>query len=123
MKSDEPPIESIDDYISQFSQPTQQRLNSLRTLIKSLFPEAIENISYLMPSYRLKPGKRPFVYFGVAQKHIGIYALHESLSPQLQKELAPHITGRGTLQFKNDEPFPLQLIKRILLEKRTGLGL
>ena len=123
MKADEPSLESVDDYISQYPQSVQQRLNSLRSLIKSLFPEVIENISYRMPAYRTKPGKRPFVYIGVARKHIGIYALHGSLSPKLQKELEPHITGKGTLQFVNDQPLPLALIKKLLLEKRTELGL
>jgi uncharacterized protein YdhG (YjbR/CyaY superfamily) len=74
-----------------------------------------------MPSYREKPGKRPFVYMGVSKNHIGIYALHESLSPKLQKELAPYITGRGTLQFPHNQPLPLALIKKILVEKRSQL--
>ncbi len=123
MMPGDPNIHTVDDYIAQFPTDIQKRLTSLRKLIKSVVPEAIENISYKMPAYRMKPGKRPFVYLGVATSHIGIYALHAALSPQLQKEIAPHVTGKGTLQFLNDQPLPLDLIEKLLIEKRGELEL
>jgi uncharacterized protein YdhG (YjbR/CyaY superfamily) len=114
---------TVDGYIAQYPDEIQKRLEELRKLIKEIVPESIENISYRMPSYRTKPGKRPFVYIGVATHHIGVYALHENLSPDLQEKIKPYIGGRGTLQFTNDKPLPLDLIKDILMEKRSETGL
>lgn len=115
--------DTVDGYIAQFPDTIQQRLQELRQLVKRTIPGAIEDISYRMPAYRAKPGKRPFVFFGVATHHIGIYALHENLSPELQKKVAPYIAGRGTMQFAHDMPLPLDLIKEILSEKRHEFGL
>jgi uncharacterized protein YdhG (YjbR/CyaY superfamily) len=114
---------TVDGYIAQYPDEMQKRLNTLRDLIKTTIPKAIEDISYGMPAYRAQPKKRPFVFFGVAKEHIGLYALGEKLSPELQKEVAPHVTGRGTLQFTHSEPLPLELIKRILTETKDAYGL
>lgn len=111
------------DYINKHDSPVRSRLLELRDLILDVIPESIENISYGMPSYRIQAGKRPFVYLGVAKEHIGVYALHESLTPELQKELKKHITGRGTLQFRNNEPMPMNLIRKLLNEKRSQLNI
>ena len=118
-----PNAKTVESYLDHYSGDTRARLETLRTVITSIFPEAIEDISYQMPAYRLKPGKRPFIFFGASKNHIGIYALHEALTPELQKELASHITGRGTLQFQNTEPLPLKLIEKLLMGKRFELGL
>lgn len=115
--------DTVDGYIAQYPDEIQKRLEELRQLIKATIPGAIEDISYRMPAYRAKPGKRPFVFFGVAKHHIGVYAIHENLSPKLQEKVTPYVTGRGTLQFSHDKPLPLELIKEILTEKRTEYNL
>lgn len=117
------PATTVDSYISQFEPPMQERLTELRHLIQSVIPNAIEDISYGMPAYRAQPKKRPIVFFGMAKNHIGLYALNEKLSPELQKQVAPHVTGRGTLQFAHSAPLPLKLIKEILLETKKAYGL
>lgn len=114
---------AVDAYIQQFPEPLQKRMESLRALIKSVIPEAIEDISYQMPAYRMQPGKRAFVYFGVAKTHIGLYALHFGISPELQKEAAPYLTTKSTMNLANDKPLPLKLIEKMLIEKRVEFGL
>ena len=114
---------TVDGYIAQYSDDMQQRMETLRKLIKTTIPAAIEDISYGMPAYRAQPKKRPFVFFGMAKNHIGLYALSEKLSPELRKKVEPHITGRGTLQFAHNEPLPLDLIEKILLETKQAYGL
>ena len=108
--------QDVTSYIAQFEQPVQKRLAQLRQLIQRRFPHTIEAISYGMPCYRPAAGKRGIVYFAAAKAHVGLYAVvdaepNESIYPVLQK----YKTGRGTLQFKNTEPFPLEEIDEILL--------
>ncbi len=114
---------TVDDYIARYEPPIQERLTELRHLIQSVVPNAVEDISYGMPAYRAQPKKRPIVFFGMAKNHIGLYALSEKLSPELQKQVAPHATGRGTLQFAHSAPLPLKLIEAILLETKKAYGL
>lgn len=123
MQTTPQPAKTVDSYIAQFEPPIQERLNELRDLIRTVLPNTIEDISYGMPAYRAQPKKRPIVFFGVAKNHIGLYALSEKLSPELQKQVAPHVTGRGTLQFTHSVPLPLKLIKAILLETKKAYGI
>lgn len=45
---------TVDQYLSQQAPITKTTLESLRTLIKKLCPDAVESISYGMPAYKLK---------------------------------------------------------------------
>ena len=114
---------TVEGYIARYPDDMQARMESLRQLIKSTIPAAIEDISYGMPAYRAQPKKRPFIFFGMAKNHIGLYALGEKLSPELQREIQQHVTGRGTLQFTHDKPLPLDLIRRILIETKEAYDL
>ncbi len=123
MKTSSKPIKTVDDYISSYDGEIKERLEALRHVIKTTIPNAIEDISYGMPAYRIQPGRRAFVFFGAATHHIGVYAIHENLSPDLQKRVEPYTGGRGTIQFANDAPLPLDLIEDILVDKRAEYGL
>lgn len=105
----------IDAYIQDFSPDTQDRLNALRKVIREAFPASIEDISYKMPAWRLKPGKRPVVFFSAYEKHIGLYAVLAPDDSKLYAQIAPYNTGKGTLRFDNDKPLPLELIKKVLV--------
>lgn len=61
---------TVAEYIAQFDQPVQERLNALRRVIRETAPEAIEKISWGMPTYVLR---RNLVHFAVHQHHIGFY--------------------------------------------------
>lgn len=105
----------VDEYIAQFSGTTKERLVLLRSAIQAAFPHTIEDISYGMPTYRLEPGKRGILHFAAAKDHIGLYAIVEAKKDHVSHSLiTPYRTGKGTLQFKHDEPFPIGKIRRIL---------
>lgn len=104
----------VDAYIAQFPELQQERMKALRKIIRKTFPTAIEDISYKMPAYRLAVGKRPVVFFGAYEKHIGVYAVLTPDDSKLYKEIEPYNTGKGTLQFSNDQPLPVVLIERVL---------
>lgn len=123
MKSHTEQTDTVDDYIAQYPEEIQKRLNELRELIKKTIPKAIEDISYQMPAYRAEPGKRPFAFFGVASDHIGVYALHFDISPKLAKKVEPFLTSKSTFQINHDQPLPLDLIKEMLLEKKVEYDL
>ena len=113
----------VDEYIAQFSGETHERLSHLRAAIQATFPKTIEDISYGMPTYRPAPGKRGIVHFAAAKDHIGLYAIFDPKSnAPMHKKMQPYRTGRGTLQFKNDVPFPMTTIRQILVYHATKVN-
>src|SRR5438445_7949276 len=61
---------SIDEYIERFPEETQQLLQKMRLTIKKAAPEAVESISYGMPTFT---SGRNRVYFAGYKNHIGFY--------------------------------------------------
>ncbi|TSJ41944.1 iron chaperone [Fluviicola chungangensis] len=103
---------SVDEYIREFEEETQERLTEIRKLILDIAPEAAESISYGMPAYKLN-GK-PLVYFGGYKSHIGFYATPTG-HKAFEKELSKYKQGKGSVQFPLDEPLPKKLIREIIL--------
>lgn len=101
----------IDDYIAQFPEETAKILESIKSLIKSLVPNAQEVISYGMPSF--KQNGKPLVYFAAFKNHIGFYALPSGNSA-FKKELLNYKTGKGSIQFPLNKPIPYDLITKIV---------
>lgn len=113
------PQTNVDDYIDQFDGEVKKRLILLRALILELSPDAVESISYGMPAYKL--GKKPFVYFAGFAKHVGFYAL-PTTHAKFKSELSKYKTGKGSVQFPNDQAFPIELIKELVFFRLLEMG-
>lgn len=109
MKASRP--DTVDDYIKSVPAAQQKRLKQLRAVVKKAAPAAVESISYGMPGYKLEG--RPLVYFAAAKSHIGFYALPTGHA-KFKAELAAYRQGKGSVQFPDDEPLPLDLITRMV---------
>ncbi len=104
-------FKTIDEYIRNYAPEVGARLKTIREIVKSEAPEAVEVISYNMPAFKLN-GKI-LLYFAAHEHHIGLYPFPSSLIA-FQKESAKYKTGRGSIQFQNDEKLPIPLIKKIV---------
>jgi len=62
---------TIDEYITGFPEGTQEKLQQIRTAVKQWVPEAVETISYGIPTFKLNGTY--LIYFAGYKKHIGIY--------------------------------------------------
>lgn len=105
------PDENVDDYIRGFPADVQQVLSALRKAIQRVAPDAVESISYRIPTYKL--AKRPLVYFAGFQHHVSVYPFSERSIAALPG-LAPYRSGRGTLKFPLEKPVPLTLVERFV---------
>jgi uncharacterized protein YdhG (YjbR/CyaY superfamily) len=101
---------NIDDYIALQTKENQVLLNQIRQTIKKAAPDAEEVISYNMPAFKQK---KILVYFAAYKNHIGFYATPTGHS-EFNKELSKYKQGKGSVQFPNNEPMPLELITRIV---------
>ena len=99
----------IDTYIAGFPKDIQKLLKQMRTTIKKAAPNATEAMAYGLPTFRLEGN---LVHFGGFKTHIGFYPAPTGIQA-FEKELAPYMAGKGTLQFPLDKPLPLDLVTRI----------
>lgn len=110
---------SVDTYLEQFPSEVRQRLLTIRTLIRSIIPDAEETIKYGIPTYVLS-GKN-IVHFGGFIRHIGLYPTPPVIE-QFTKELQGYVTAKGSIQFPHDKELPVELIRRIVVKRVSQSG-
>jgi uncharacterized protein YdhG (YjbR/CyaY superfamily) len=101
---------SIDDYIQGFPADVRAKLSALRSTIRQAAPQAVEKISYRMPTFYLNGN---LVHFAAFERHIGFYPTPSGIA-RFQKELKKYKSAKGSVQFPLDEPLPLDLVAAIV---------
>lgn len=102
---------SIDAYIADFTENTQQALAQLRATIRQAAPHATETIKYAMPTFVQDGGN--LIHFAAFKRHIGLYPAPVALEA-FAAELSAYKTSKGAVQFPLGQPLPLGLITRIV---------
>lgn len=110
MEENKPGYRSIDEYIQSFPEPIQKKLAELRAAIMEEAPQAQEKISWQMPTFYLNGN---LVHFAAHAKHIGFYPGPSGIEA-FKSEFANYKYSKGSVQFPNDEPLPIELIKKIV---------
>ncbi|NLY08822.1 MAG: hypothetical protein GXZ11_02820 [Tissierellia bacterium] len=86
-----------------------QILTKIRNTIKSAAPDAIEKMSWQMPTFWQSEN---LIHFAAFKKHISIFPGGEATSVFAEK-LENYKTSKGTIQFQLNEPIPYGLIEEI----------
>ena len=95
-------FKSIDEYILQFPSEIQQILEKIRRVIKESAPNAVEKISYQMPTFYLHGN---LVHFAAFKSHIGFYPDPSGIEA-FKEELSKYKGAKGSVQFPIGEPLP-----------------
>ena len=104
-------METVASYFAKFPEASQKRMQQIRTLILEKAPDAQESINYGMPAY--KTNGKPLIYFAAFKNHIGLYAT-PSGHTHFADALSQYKQGKGSVQFPNEQPLPLDLIAEII---------
>lgn len=107
---EEKKIESIDEYILNYSPDIQNILQMLRKVIKESAPEATEKISWDMPTFVLHGN---LVHYAVNKGYIGLYPGDTGVSA-FNVELTDYKTTKGSIHLPLNKPMPYELIKQIV---------
>lgn len=110
MENTKKSFDTIDEYISQFQPEIQGKLQTLRKTIKEIVPNAVEKISYQMPTFALN---KNLVHFAAYKNHIGFYPGASGIAA-FKQELSAYKGAKGSVQFPINEPLPFDLIKKIV---------
>ena len=102
-------IQTMDEYIAQFSPDLQSICQKIRAVIHEAAPKAIEKISYGIPTFYQDEN---LIHFGVAKNHIGLYPASECIVAFADR-LSTYITSKGAIQLPLNQPIPYDLITEI----------
>jgi uncharacterized protein YdhG (YjbR/CyaY superfamily) len=106
-------MSDIDTYISSAAAGQRDELERIRAVVKSQVPEAEEAISYGMPTFKYK-GKN-LIHFAAFKDHLSIFPTADpTIDTELGEKLKKFRTGKGTLQFTEDNPISDDLIAKIV---------
>lgn len=102
---------TIEEYIGTFSGQTRERLEKVRHIILETVPEAVETISYQIPTFKLNGTY--LIYLSAAKNHIALHPASTAMDSSI-KELSAYRSGKGTIRFPDSKPLPLPLIRKIV---------
>jgi len=103
---------TVDEYLAAVPEPARSTLLKIRATIRSAAPkEATEKISYGMPSFQYEGG---LIGYAAFSKHCSLFPMSAALIDELEDELAPYRTSKGTLRFPVDKPMPASLVKKLV---------
>ena len=104
------PPASIDDYLAALPDDARAALSSLRRIIRTAAPEAVEVISYGIPSYKYQGY---LVGFAAFKNHCSFFP-GRAMVDEYREELRAFKTAKGTIRFTPDRPLPTALVRKIV---------
>ncbi|HMP29934.1 MAG TPA: DUF1801 domain-containing protein [Saprospiraceae bacterium] len=104
----------VEEYIEQLSEIAQTRIKALRSILKSIAPNAKEGLKWGKPVFE----SNTILFAYAAHKdHLSFIPTGPALIP-FEKELADFITKKDSVQFSYDKPIPEDLIRKIAEQRK-----
>lgn len=112
-------IQTIEEYIAQYPDEVQRKLNQLRRIVNDTAPSATERLAWGVPTYY----QRGFlVEFAVLKNHIGFYCTPSTIQ-NFSRELGRYKTNtKNTIQFPFSEELPKELIEKLVKHRLRENG-
>ncbi len=105
-----PSARAIDGHIARWPKQTQALLRALRALIRSAAPDAVEGISYGIPTFDFHGH---LIHFAGYPQHVGLYPGPKAIVA-FRRALAPYHPSRGAIRLPLGRPLPRALITRLV---------
>jgi uncharacterized protein YdhG (YjbR/CyaY superfamily) len=111
----------IDDYLADAPEPQRSTLSQVRSILKELMPDATEEMSYGMPSFKI--GGKAVAGYAHFKNHCSYFPHSGSVLPELSDQLEGFEWSKGTLKFTVDAPLSRHLLERLVDTRLDQLGL
>ncbi|MDO5134373.1 MAG: DUF1801 domain-containing protein [Eubacteriales bacterium] len=99
---------TVEEYILAQDEGIREKLQSVRSVLRSSLPEATEKISWSMPTYWKGHN---IIHFAAQKKHIGLYPGPEAVAFFADKlDQAGYKYSKGSIQIPYSDELPLGLI-------------
>ena len=100
---------TVEEYIERAPKVAQEKLREIRTILRSVAPNAKEAIKWGQP---VLEDKRILFSYSAFKTHLNFMPTRTSLEP-FTPELNEYTVGKDTIQFPYDKELPTELIKKI----------
>ena len=102
---------TVEEYILAQDESIRDQLQSVRAVLRSTLPDAVEKISWSMPTWWKEHN---IIHFAAAKKHIGLYPGPEAVTHFAEKlDQAGCKYSKGSIQIPYSDELPLGLIAEI----------
>ena len=105
----------ITAHLKKFDKPQRDALQTVRTTIAELLPDAEEVIKYGIPTFTIN-GKGVIGFDGW-KNHNSIFPYSGSINQIFKEELSRYEQTKGSIHFDKEKPFPKTLLKKIVKER------
>jgi uncharacterized protein YdhG (YjbR/CyaY superfamily) len=112
--------QEIDEYLDNLDDPKRATLQELRQTIRSIVPEAEEEISYGMPAFRLH-GK-VIAGFAAFKDHLSYLPHSGSVLGEIPDDVAGYTQTKGSLHFPIDKPLPKAIVRKLIAVRLRQMG-
>ena len=109
MASPTPP--DVDAYLAAQPQQARPVLDQVRAALRAALPEAVEVITYGMPTYRVDG--QAVVAFAGWKKGYALYIVPSALFAEIADQLSDREIGKGIIRFGFDEALPDVLLQHL----------
>ena len=94
-------------------------LDRLRAQLRALLPDAVETISYGMPTFKI--GDRAIVWYAGWKSHCSMYPLTDSFLLSHADALKGFDRTKGSLHFTPEAPIPEHLVEELVRARLSDL--
>ena len=105
-------VADVDAYLRGLEEPKRGTLQTLRSTILEVLPDAEQVISYGMPAFRV--GGKTVAGFAAFKAHLSYLPFSGSVLSQLADELKGYTMTKSALHFPVDEPLPKALVEELI---------
>lgn len=110
---------TVEEYIEQLPEIAQQKIIELRTILKSVVPEARESLKWGKPVFE---SETILFAYSAHKAHLSFVPTGPSLKP-FEKELSEFSTQKDSVQFPYKVMLPEQLIRKIAQFRKDDVEL
>jgi uncharacterized protein YdhG (YjbR/CyaY superfamily) len=104
----------VNDYLTRLPEDSRAALEQLRQTIKSIVSEAVEVISYQIPTFKYKG--RMLVSYAAFKEHCSFFPGAAPIEAH-RNELRSYQISKGTIRFPIDKPLPAALVKKLVISR------
>lgn len=108
-------VSAVDAYYAALPADQRALLERMRAQVVGLVPDAVEAISYGMPTFKLNG--RAVVWLAGWKAHCAIYPLTDAFLEAHAEELKGYRLTKGSVHFSPEMPLPVALVERLVRER------
>ncbi len=102
---------TVESYFADLEPAQRDELESVRSFIRQIAPNAVEGISYGMPAF--KQDGAYLIGYAAFKDHFRVFPGPEAIM-SVSDELKDFNISKGTIQFTHEQPLPDDILKKLL---------